>query len=128
MALSEREQKVLEDLEQQLSTEDPQLASQMDRAGEKTRFSTRNIVVGVLIAAVGLGVLLAGVAVERTLVGVIVGVVGFLAMAGGVFFATMGKSGPDKKTGGKTNQGSSNSSSFMNNLEDKWEQRRREQR
>lgn len=125
MALSEKERRVLEELEQQLSTEDPRLASQMQGSGPVSGFSTRNIVIGVLVAAVGIVVLLWGVTISQ----IWLGVVGFLLMAGGVFFATVtpkhARKGKDKSDDGS--KPAQQSSSFMSNLEAKWNERRRQQ-
>ncbi|WBL18105.1 DUF3040 domain-containing protein [Citricoccus sp. NR2] len=125
MALSEKERRVLEQLEEQLSMEDPQLASQMQAAGPVSQFSTRNIVIGVLIAVVGIGVLLWGVTISQLWLGII----GFLMMVGGVFFATVRPKGLKSSTARKSGPatGGSGNSAFMSNLEQKWEDRRRQQ-
>lgn len=125
MALSEKERRVLEQLEEQLNMEDPHLASQMQATGRVSQFSTRNIVIGVLIAVVGIGVLLWGVTISQLWLGI----VGFLMMVGGVFFATVRPKGlrSSKSRASSASEGSSGNSSFMSTLEQKWEQRRRQQ-
>ncbi|AXR75047.1 MULTISPECIES: DUF3040 domain-containing protein [Auritidibacter] len=128
MALSEREQEVLAQLEQQLS-DDPQFASQMEiQEGSSARkLSTRNIVLGVLIAVVGLVVLLTGVTINQ----IWVGVLGFVMMAGGVFFTTLRgkteKANASDSTGQSKKSSSKQSSGFMSGLEERWEQRRNQQ-
>lgn len=127
MALSEREQELLAQLEKQLN-DDPTFTSSMPTVpeaelGEGTPLaaSPRNLAIGALIAVVGLGVIIAGVSTKLILVGVL----GFLIAAGGVYFATL----KPKKTLAKapktaTGAGSgTQKSGFMRNLEDKWDER-----
>ena len=88
--------------------------------------STRNIVVGVLVLITGLLVLLGGVALHV----IPLGILGFLVMGGGVYLAlTKPKYGAepavDRKSG--TRPGTKQKSGFMNGLEEKWEERRRDQ-
>ncbi len=80
MPLSEHEQRLLEQMERALYAEDPKFATSMrsSRGGAGDR---RRIVVGVVGLLVGLGLLVAGVAAKL----VIVGVLGFLAMLGGIW-------------------------------------------
>lgn len=127
MPLSEREQKLLEQLEQQLNADDPGLAQSLNREGSRgaapaAAYSVRHLVLGVLIAVAGLGVVIAGVAAKL----IILGVLGFLIMVAGVYYAATGrgKGAPAKTTGtgGKTTA-SAGRSSFMQNLERKWDER-----
>ena len=53
MPLSEHEQRLLEQLEQQLHAEDPKFASHMESASGRS-LSTRHIVVGSLVAIAGI--------------------------------------------------------------------------
>jgi hypothetical protein len=80
--LSEHEQRLLEQMERALYAEDPKFATSMrhSRGGAGDR---RRIVIGVIGLLVGLGLLVAGVASKL----VIVGVLGFLAMLGGLWLA-----------------------------------------
>ncbi len=121
MPLSEHEQKLLEQLERQLQADDPKFASSLGNDRMRT-LSTRHIVIGALAAVLGLLVLLAGVAAQL----IIVGVAGFLIMGGGVYWAsTQGAKAAarkDNKSGKAKSQGN-----FMTNLEDRWEDRRREE-
>ncbi|MCU1575074.1 MAG: hypothetical protein JWO93_3156 [Micrococcaceae bacterium] len=122
MPLSEHEQRLLEQLEQQLHAEDPKFASSL--ASDPARsFSTRHMVIGSLIAIAGILVLLMGVAWQI----IPLGVVGFVIMGGGVYFATL-RSGPPRTgaTGGAAGGGRPKSS-FMSNLENRWDERRRDQ-
>ncbi|MDI3331794.1 MAG: DUF3040 domain-containing protein [Micrococcus sp.] len=118
MPLSEREQKLLEQLEQQLNAEDPHFATSMSETGT-TRFSTSRLVAGAVTAAVGLGVLLWGVSQQA----IWLGIIGFVLMAVGVYVGTARtKAGSTGRSSGAAS-GRKNSP-FMDGLEQRWEQRR----
>lgn len=129
MALSEREQQLLAQLEQQLNAEDPRFVSQMDSRPVKPTFSTRALVLGAVIGVVGLGIVVGGVALDSILVGVL----GFLIMSFGVYWASTRSSGA-KEAGessssragakGKPAAVKKPESSFMRNLENRWDERR----
>lgn len=127
MPLSEHEQKLLEQLEQQLNAEDPKFARSMDSEGSSSRasggVSVRYLVLGIVVAIVGLAVVLAGVATKL----IVLGVVGFLLMGFGVYIATS-KGSSRKGRGGEKSRGGrptspQNQSTLMQKLEKKWEQR-----
>ncbi len=82
MPLSEHEQRLLEQMERALYAEDPKFATSMrnSRGGAGDR---RRVAFGVVALLVGLGLLVAGVAAKL----VVVGVIGFLAMLGGLWLA-----------------------------------------
>ncbi len=80
MPLSEHEQRLLEQMERALYAEDPKFATSM-RSARGGAGDRRRIVIGVVGLLVGLGLLVAGVAAKL----VIVGVLGFLAMLGGIW-------------------------------------------
>jgi hypothetical protein len=80
--LSEHEQRLLEQMERALYAEDPKFATSM-RSARGGAGDRRRIAVGVVGLLVGLGLLVAGVAAKL----VIVGVLGFLAMLGGLWLA-----------------------------------------
>jgi heme O synthase-like polyprenyltransferase len=122
MALSEYEQRLLDQLEQQLHADDPKFAHSME-SGSRRSASTRRIVLGVLIGIAGILVLLAGVSSEL----IIVGVAGFLVMGAGVYFATLKSSNRGSGSAGKQAGNTSPKGGFMSSLEDKWDQRKKEQ-
>ncbi len=125
MPLSEHEQRLLEQLEQQLHAEDPKFANALSTAPGRS-LSTRNIVIGVLVMIAGLLVLLAGVATHL----IVVGIAGFLIMGGGVYLAVSKPKFADAKastTKPGPHAGTKQKSGFMNGLEEKWDERRREQ-
>ncbi|MDR2378264.1 MAG: DUF3040 domain-containing protein [Bifidobacteriaceae bacterium] len=80
MPLSEYEQRVLDQLEAQLASEDPKLGSRMASAATPQR---SRVALGVSAAAIGLALLVLGLAVSRTWVSL----AGFLVMFAGVYFA-----------------------------------------
>ena len=128
MALSEQEQALLAQLEKQLN-DDPVFSSTMtgsqpvlDRA---PKASPRNLVIGALIAVLGLGVLIAGVSTKL----IVVGVLGFLITCGGIYWATTAPKVAGHAASGASSAPTSSKgqcgkySSFMRNLEDKWDER-----
>lgn len=121
MPLSEHEQRLLDQLEQQLHAEDPKFANAL-ASDPAHSLSTRHIVIGVLVMIVGIMVLLGGVASQL----IVVGVLGFLIMGGGVYIA-ISRPKFGKASGGTTKSGAKTKSGFMNSLEERWEERRRDQ-
>lgn len=125
MPLSEHEQRLLDQLEQQLHAEDPKFANALSSSPARS-MSTRNVVIGVLVMIVGLLVLLGGVATQL----LVVGILGFLIMGGGVYLAvSKAKFSGEGPATSKDGAGSAakQKSGFMSNLEEKWDERRREQ-
>ncbi|WP_320538001.1 DUF3040 domain-containing protein [Pseudarthrobacter sp. IC2-21] len=121
MPLSEHEQKLLEQLEKQLHEDDPKFANSMGSDPGRT-WSTRHLVIGVLCALAGIALLLVGVTTQI----IIVGVLGFVVMGGGVYFATMRK-GPGTRAGSApAGKAGKPRSSFMSSLEERWDERRRD--
>lgn len=135
MPLSEREQRMLKDLEEQLQTEDPSFVSSLQEA-PVGKFNVRNLVLGLLVAVAGIGVLLLGIYQQW----IPVGILGFLVMGAGVYFATTGGASGSANNGGGGSGGAGGSGgsgprssapspsggAFMSSLEQKWEQRRQQ--
>ncbi|WP_413450535.1 DUF3040 domain-containing protein [Georgenia phoenicis] len=124
MPLSEYEQRVLSQMEQQLRS-DPRLVSTFT---SEQRYSARRLVLGALAVVAGLGMLVGGVAASL----VWLGVLGFVAMLGGVMLAISKPRGvaPKAAPAGRPRTGSAprrSSAGFMQRLEERWD-RRREQR
>lgn len=130
MALSDREQQLLEQMERALIEEDPKFATSM-RGGPGSARNRRRLAIGVGGVLLGLGIVLAGVTFQQ----VIIGAIGFAIMVGSVIFAmTEGK--PDLKvvseTGefqrpkkrGKAGKVKGSGPSFMEKLEERWDERR----
>lgn len=146
MPLSEHEQKMLEQMERALYAEDPRFASQMKGSAHSP--NRRRIVIGVCGAALGLGLVLAGVATEI----IALGVVGFVLMVAGVAYAatparkrsdlkvvkeggatTAARPGRSSRRSGQGGQRGSKPSgpkptggSFTERMENRWDKRREE--
>lgn len=124
MPLSEHEQQLLAQLEKQLHQEDPRFASTMQPEPARGRGSKRNLVLGVVIAVVGLGIVLVGVASDL----LIVGILGFLLMVAGIYWAFVPAKGEAAVPPQRAKRGGPGSSSaFLQGLEKKWENRNRGQ-
>lgn len=137
MPLSEREQRLLKELEQQLQSDDPGFASSLEESPVGGAFNVRNLVLGLLVTVAGIAVLIAGIYQQW----IPLGIAGFLIMGAGVYFATTGGPiGPKNKGNGGNGNGNGGGSggsgprnsapspsggNFMSNLEQKWEERRR---
>lgn len=135
MPLSEREQRMLQELEEQLQSEDPGFASSLQDT-PTGKFNVRNLVLGLLVCVAGIAVLVFGIYQQW----IPVGIGGFLIMGAGVYFATSGGAGSTSSSGsddsGGGNGGGSGGSGprtpspsgggFMSTLEEKWEQRRQQ--
>ncbi|WP_298252926.1 DUF3040 domain-containing protein [uncultured Arthrobacter sp.] len=124
MALSEHEQRLLDQLEQQLHADDPKFAHSMASDTRKA-MSTRRLVIGSLITIAGILVLLAGITYQN----IFIGVAGFLVMGAGVYFATTKSKQVEvtEPAGKRTKATSGGKSGFMSGLEDKWDERKRDQ-
>lgn len=120
MPLSEHEQRLLEEMERSLYQNDADFVAKV--GGKRARPAYRSIVLGVLVAVVGIAVLVTGVFVQQP----IVGIVGFVVMFAGVLLAIApGKRvaiDPDapRSTHGKTAQAQSG---FMDRMNDRWDKR-----
>lgn len=126
MPLSEHEQRLLEQMERALYAEDPKFASSLQRPSI-SRASRGRMVAGAIITIAGLALLITGVATKMPWVGVI----GFLAMLGGVVVAfTGGRAGETAEVGetavGATapKKASKQPGGFMDRMEDRWRHRR----
>ena len=130
MPLSEYEQRVLEQMERQLTSDDPRLANTLTQRGHRP--FGRYVIAGVG-ASVGLLLLVLGAANSLPWLGVI----GFVVMFAAVAFAfavphrSAGRSGPrgvvqsDGKVKPATKPGRQKAG-FMARLEERWERRRGE--
>lgn len=117
MPLSEYERRVLDQMERQLQSDDPKLASSLQ--GAPANGVKRWLLVG-LGVAVGIAVLVVGAATGQT----VVGVLGFVLMFGAVVlgFTPRRHAGPAKRSGPAAP--TAPKGGFMKNLEDRWEHRR----
>jgi len=119
MALSDREQRLLAEMEEALSADDPRLVSTL--SGTTTRFSAS---IGIAIAAIlgGFSILFAGLIAQLTLVGVggfLVALVGVILLINGLTkrASKFGQGGSPKRARRSFTQG------FTKGMEDRWDQR-----
>ena len=121
MPLSEHEQRLLEQMERQLYADDPKLASTLRGTGRSLR-SRHRLLVGAVGVAGGLAILVGGVASQLWPVGV----VGFLVMLGGGWWASTCWHGGQVASAPTTQQPrkSAQRSGFMTRIEERWERRR----
>ncbi len=125
MPLSEHEQRVLEQLERQLSSDDPKRASVLH--GRSPR-RARGWALGVIGALAGLGMLVGGVAAGWVWLGVLGFVTMFLAVL--LAFSAPRARGPQGVVGkdGRPMPRPTAKASLLTRLEERWERRRDEQR
>jgi hypothetical protein len=125
MPLSEYEQRVLDQMERQLASDDPRLANTLTQRGR--RAVLRYVVAGVG-AAGGLLLLVLGAATDRPLLGVL----GFLLMFAAVAYVfaaprsrkPTAEAGTQAPVGAAKPRGRSARRSLMSRLEERWERRR----
>lgn len=125
MALSEREQQVLRDLESQLHEEDPALAETLEREERRlTRPSPRHIGAGVALVLVGVALLISGVAVGHGVGSILLGVAGFAVAVWGVSLALTRTAVGVKAETQERRPKSPGRSSFMERQSERWDRRR----
>ena len=118
MALSEYEQEMLAQLEEQLRDEDPKLAESFQPARQ---VSLKRLVIGLFIAVAGIAVLVAAVAFSVSWLGII----GFVVMLGGALYIFAGPRGmAPAPTPSAGSQRSTSKESFMARQQEMWERRR----
>ena len=123
MALSEREQQVLRDLEEQLHADDPGLASSIERTARTAgRPSPRQVGAGVALVLTGLAVVIGGVAVGRGPVSMLVGVAGFALAVWGVTLM-LTRHQPHASRGPRP-ASSRRTGGFMQRQSERWDRRR----
>ena len=123
MALSDREQKLLEQMEKALYAEDPKFASSLRRSGLTIApGERRHVILGLLSLVAGLALVFGSVVSKM----VIVGIPGFLLVLTGYVFIARGLQEPvaaATPTPTKVRNRSKNSK-LMSRLEERWQQRR----
>ncbi|MCV2393432.1 DUF3040 domain-containing protein [Actinotalea sp. M2MS4P-6] len=121
MPLSEYEQRVLEQMERQLRSDDPKLASTLHG---RTGSPVRRWVLGAVGGLAGLGLLIGGVASGMWWLGLL----GFVAMFGAVLLVfSAPRRAAAGQAAGTTSSPAKKKTSLLNRFEERWE-RRREQR
>jgi len=123
VALSDREQKLLEQMEKALYAEDPKFASSLRRSGLTIApGERRHVIIGLLSLVAGLALVFGSVVSKM----VIVGIPGFLLVLTGFVFIARGLQEPvaaATPTPTKVRNRSKNSK-LMSRLEERWQQRR----
>ncbi|MDN4615631.1 DUF3040 domain-containing protein [Leifsonia sp. F6_8S_P_1B] len=122
MPLSEHEQRLLEEMERSLYQNDADFVAKV--GGKRARPAYRSIVLGVLIAVVGVAVLVTGVFVQQP----IVGILGFVVMFAGVLVAiapgkrvSLDDATPTSARTAKAARG--RQAGFMDRMNDRWDKR-----
>ena len=129
MALSEHEQRLLDEMERNLYSNEADFVSTSPSEG--TAISGRSIMLVIIAAVVGLGVVVAGMAFGQPLIGIL----GFVAMIAMIAW-TLQKNGAQPADGDEASATTNsapprstprtgvNGSSFMDRMEERWERRR----
>jgi DUF3040 family protein len=122
MPLSEQEQRLLEEMERNLYRNDADFVHAVGGVRGR-RPNYRAIVLGVLLAVVGIGALIAGVALQL----LIVGIIGFALMFAGVLIAITpskrGSVGSAPSEGPTTAKVQRPRGGFMDRLNERWDRR-----
>lgn len=125
MALSEQEQRLLDEMERSLYQGDADFMS--TAAPARNGISARAITVAVLSVAVGLGIVVTGLIIGQPLVGLL----GFVVIVAGLAWSLRGDgsvnssdagSAPRKQPSGAQRR---KNSDYMSRLEERWDERRR---
>jgi hypothetical protein len=121
MALSDREQKLLAQMEQALYAEDPRFASSLNKPskiaiapGER-----RHLLTGTLSIVIAVGLVIGSVTTKI----VFLGIFGFVFLILGLFLLIRGLQAPVAAVTPKPRKGGSNGD-FMRRMEQRWQQRR----
>jgi hypothetical protein len=121
MPLSEHEQRLLDEMERNLYQDDAEFVAKVD--GTRLRPSYRIVVLGILLAVVGIGVLLTGVFVKIP----IVGILGFVLMLAGVMIAITPsrarKNAAASAGGAPESSARASHHGFMDRMGDRWDKR-----
>jgi uncharacterized membrane protein len=118
MALSDHEQSLLEQMERALASEDPKFASAL-RGSMASRTAPKSIGIAVLGVVIGIGILIAAVTLSIPALGVL----GFLAVVAGFYFAQLGTNAPTAVKNSNPTAKPASNSGFMQGLEDRWDRR-----
>jgi hypothetical protein len=116
MALSDREQKLLEQMEQALASEDPKLATTLRTPSLRLR-TPKNVFFALTAIVAGVLGLLAGVVTQLPPIGIL----GFVAIVTGLSIVFSGATAAVAKSGKASAE--KNKSSFMQGLEERWDRR-----
>lgn len=131
MPLSEQEQRLLEEMERSLYSNDSDFVATV--GGRRGRPNYTMVVIGVLAALVGIAVIVTGVIIRTPPVGPLVGVAGFVLLVAGavVAMAPPRRGSQARPSAGPSAPGAARpaaarparSGSMMDRLNDRWERR-----
>ncbi|MCC4907619.1 DUF3040 domain-containing protein [Microbacterium sp. cx-59] len=119
MPLSEQEQRLLDEMERHLMSNDADVVSAPQ---DGRSLSYRNIVYGTILVLAGLGGLIVGLSTQL----IVVGVVGFVLMLGGVILAvtpTRSLRAPASAAPATGTPKARTNASFMDRMNDRWDRR-----
>jgi Protein of unknown function (DUF3040) len=127
MPLSEHEQRLLEEMERNLYHNDAEFVASVGRGRGKPNYTF--IVVGILVALLGVGVIVAGVIVRQPLIGI----AGFVLIVGGALLALSRprrSSPPQEPSAAERASASARASAsgptrggFMDRMNERWDKR-----
>ncbi|MCU1578202.1 MAG: hypothetical protein JWP19_406 [Rhodoglobus sp.] len=120
MPLSEQEQRLLEEMERSLYQNDADFVATVSARRGKTNYTV--LVLGILVAVVGVATLVTGVVVRQPLVGVL----GFAIMFVGVLLAVAPPRRADhaaRPAASTPKRKSTSGGGFMDNLNERWDKR-----
>jgi hypothetical protein len=123
MPLSEQEQRLLDEMERNLYQNDADFVATV--GGRRGKPSVRFVVLGIVLALVGIATLITGVIVQWP----VVGILGFVIMFAGVLLAVAPpralRSAP-RPASSSSRPASRKTASFMDGLNDRWDRRNEE--
>lgn len=119
MALSEHEQRLLDEMEQRLYQSEADVVQ--TPSGQRRQLNLRSLVLGILLGLVGVGVLILGVSTQQLWLGLL----GFVAMLGGTVLAfAPGKQADDPFSVLDSNERAKPAKeSLSERLEKRWDER-----
>jgi hypothetical protein len=117
MPLSEQEQRLLEEMERSLYQNEADFVATVNPRRGKTNYSV--LVIGILVAVLGIATLVTGVVVHQPLVGVL----GFAIMFIGVLLAVAPPRRATESAPSRAPSRARRSGGFMKNLNDRWDKR-----
>lgn len=117
MPLSEQEQRLLEEMERSLYQNEADFVATVSPRRGKTNYSI--VLVGILVAVLGIATLVTGVVVHQPLIGVL----GFAIMFIGVLLAVAPPRRSSDAQSSAPSPRARRSSGFMNNVNDRWDKR-----
>ncbi|TAL40619.1 MAG: DUF3040 domain-containing protein [Salinibacterium sp.] len=119
MPLSEQEQRLLDEMERSLYQNDGDFVASVSSHARRSNYTV--VVVGILIALLGISTLVAGVAVHQP----VVGVLGFAVMFAGVWLAVAPPHRGNRVVDSDeySTRRSGGQSTFMENLNARWDKR-----